>query len=68
MAREHVSLVTDPIDEITSTGIVAGGVARDVDVIVYATGFRASEFLTPMLVVGHGGSDHAPLLVEIVRK
>ncbi|HEX4821352.1 MAG TPA: NAD(P)/FAD-dependent oxidoreductase, partial [Acidimicrobiales bacterium] len=57
LQREHVELVTDEIDEITEDGIVAGGVLRSVDVIVYATGFHASEFLTPMRVVGRDGEE-----------
>jgi 4-hydroxyacetophenone monooxygenase len=57
LQRGHVELVTDAIQEITSTGVVAGGKERDVDVIVYATGFRASEFLTPLRVTGRDGLD-----------
>jgi 4-hydroxyacetophenone monooxygenase len=57
LKRDHVELVTDDIDEITPTGVVAGGVARDVDVILYATGFHASEFLTPLRLRGRGGID-----------
>jgi 4-hydroxyacetophenone monooxygenase len=33
------------------------GVEEDVDVIIYATGFTASKFLTPMTVKGSGGLD-----------
>ena len=45
-----------PIREITPTGIVtADGVEHEVDVIVYGTGFQASNFLTPMRVHGRGG-------------
>src|SRR3954454_9846770 len=40
LQREDVALITEPIDSITPSGIVAGGVQRDVDVIVYATGFH----------------------------
>ncbi|MEY2423093.1 MAG: 4-hydroxyacetophenone monooxygenase [Acidimicrobiaceae bacterium] len=57
LKRDHVELVTDSIDEITPNGIVAGGQLRDVDVIVYATGFHASEFLTPLRIKGRGGID-----------
>jgi 4-hydroxyacetophenone monooxygenase len=35
----------------------AGGRHHAVDVIVYATGFQASRFLTPMRVVGRDGRD-----------
>jgi 4-hydroxyacetophenone monooxygenase len=55
--RDHVELISDAIDEITPTGVVAGGQQRDVDVIVYATGFHASEFLTPLRVRGRDGVD-----------
>jgi 4-hydroxyacetophenone monooxygenase len=58
LKRDNVVLVTEPIREITPAGIVtADGVAHDVDVIVYGTGFHASKFLTPMTVTGRGGVD-----------
>jgi len=53
LTRDNVTLVTDGIREITPTGIVTlDGTAYDVDVIVYGTGFQASNFLTPMQVTG----------------
>ncbi|WP_019635094.1 flavin-containing monooxygenase [Actinomadura atramentaria] len=56
--RPNVDLVTDPIERITPTGIVArDGVERPVDVIVYATGFAASDFLAPMRIVGRDGRE-----------
>ncbi|MEY2432366.1 MAG: 4-hydroxyacetophenone monooxygenase [Acidimicrobiaceae bacterium] len=57
LKRDHVKLIADPIDEITRTGVVAGGQLREVDVIVYATGFHASEFLTPLRIKGRDGID-----------
>ena len=57
LKRDHVELITDAIDEITPNGVVAGGQVRDVDVIVYATGFRASDFLTPLRIRGRYGID-----------
>ncbi|WP_033292568.1 flavin-containing monooxygenase [Amycolatopsis jejuensis] len=58
LKQPHVHLVTDPIREITPTGIrTADGVEHEVDVIIYGTGFRASEFLEPMTVTGPGGVD-----------
>jgi 4-hydroxyacetophenone monooxygenase len=58
LKRDNVRLVTTGIDRITPTGIVtADGVAHEVDVIVYGTGFQASRFLTPMSVTGRGGVD-----------
>ncbi|EUA67328.1 pyridine nucleotide-disulfide oxidoreductase family protein [Mycobacteroides abscessus subsp. bolletii 1513] len=42
--QPHVDLVTDPIAEITPTGIVTrDGVRRDIDVLVLATGFEMSQ-------------------------
>jgi len=55
LKRENVELVTDRIDEVTPSGLRAGGVDYDVDVIVYATGFHANLFLWPMEIVGRGG-------------
>ncbi len=58
LKREDVHLVTDPIEEITADGVrTADGTVHRADVIVYGTGFKASEFLTPMKVVGRGGVD-----------
>jgi 4-hydroxyacetophenone monooxygenase len=58
LKRDNVRLLTTKIREITPTGIVtADGVEHDVDVIVYGTGFQASQFLTPMTVTGCGGID-----------
>jgi len=58
LRRDHVELVTDPIKRISPTGIeTAERGETGFDVIVYATGFEASNFLTPMTVVGKGGVD-----------
>ncbi len=56
LKRDDVRLVTDSIAEITPDGIrTADGELHEADVIIYGTGFRASEFLTPMKIVGRGG-------------
>jgi len=58
LKRGNVQLITDSIREITPRGVVtADGVAHDVDVIIYGTGFQASKFLMPMQVTGRGGVD-----------
>ena len=57
-ARTDVALVTDGIAEVTPTGIrTVDGTHHDLDVIVYGTGFTASDFLVPMTVTGRGGVD-----------
>jgi len=56
--RDDVELDTTEIAEITETGVrTADGVDHDVDVLIYGTGFQASNFLTPMTVTGEGGAD-----------
>jgi len=58
LKRENVHLVTEKIARITPKGVVtADGVEREVDVIIYGTGFRASHFMAPMRVAGRGGID-----------
>jgi 4-hydroxyacetophenone monooxygenase len=58
LKRDNTTLVTAEIEAITPTGIrTADGVEREVDVIVYGTGFQASKFLTPMTVRGRAGID-----------
>ncbi|TDI62800.1 MAG: NAD(P)/FAD-dependent oxidoreductase [Alphaproteobacteria bacterium] len=58
LKRDDVTLTTSPIVEITPTGVVTeDGIAHDVDVIVYGTGFTASEFLSPMTILGKDGQD-----------
>lgn len=58
LKQDNVSLVTEGIDQITPTGIrTRDGVLHEVDVIIYATGFRAADFLSPMRIRGRGGVD-----------
>ncbi len=57
--KHGVEIVTDPIERIAEAGVVTeGGQVHEVDTIIYATGFRTNDFLTPMKVVGR---DHAVL-------
>ncbi len=54
--RPNVELVTEPVTGIVGDGLVtADGTCHRVDVIVYATGFRAPEFLVPVVVRGREG-------------
>ena len=53
-----VELVSDGIKRIEPPGVRgADGRLHRADVIVYGTGFRASEFLMPMRVAGRQGAD-----------
>jgi len=56
LLRDNVTLVADPISGITRDGIVVSdGTSYDVDIIVFATGFKANDFLWPMEVRGRDG-------------
>lgn len=56
LKQEHVSLVTERIVSVTERGLrTADGTEHEVDVIVYATGFHASDFLGTITVTGRDG-------------
>ena len=56
MGRPHVDLVTTPIAEITADGVrTVDGDEHPADVLIYGTGFSASDFVAPMRVFGTGG-------------
>jgi cation diffusion facilitator CzcD-associated flavoprotein CzcO len=61
LVKPDVEVVTDPIQEITENGVrtIAGGraVDHDLDVIIYGTGFAATDFLAPMSITGRDGLD-----------
>ena len=58
LQRDNVELVRTPIQRLTPRGIVTDdGVAHEVDVIIYATGFRHTDVLCPMTVTGRDGTD-----------
>lgn len=58
LQRDNVELVRTPIQRITPRGVVTeDGVTHDVDVIVYATGFRHTDVLWPMTITGRDGVD-----------
>ena len=58
LQRDNVELVRTPIRQITPRGIVTeDGVTHDVDVIVYATGFRHTDVLWPLKITGRDGVD-----------
>jgi cation diffusion facilitator CzcD-associated flavoprotein CzcO len=60
LSRPDVELVTEPLQEMTETGLrTSDGVQRDFDCVIWATGFRVSEFQAPMRVLGAGGVDLA---------
>jgi cation diffusion facilitator CzcD-associated flavoprotein CzcO len=58
LQRPNVELVTDAIACITPTGIVSAmGAQHELDCIIWATGFKTTDFMFPMRVSGSGGVD-----------
>src|SRR4051812_3315599 len=56
LTRPNVRLVTEPIQELTESGVLtADGEEHVVDTIVFGTGFRANEYLTAIDIYGRGG-------------
>ncbi|SDO24193.1 4-hydroxyacetophenone monooxygenase [Cryobacterium flavum] len=58
LKRPNVALETEAIAEFYEHGIrTADGVEHEVDVIIYGTGFTASDFLSSVSVTGVAGRD-----------
>jgi len=58
LSRPNVELVTDAIERIEPEGVRSGtGQLYAADVIIYATGFKSTDFLAPMQITGRGGRD-----------
>lgn len=56
LGQPNVSVETTGIDAITPNGVrTADGVEHDVDVIIYGTGFKGTDFLDPMNIYGTNG-------------
>ncbi|UGT39794.1 NAD(P)/FAD-dependent oxidoreductase [Nocardia yamanashiensis] len=56
LAQPNVHVETTAIEAVTPKGIrTADGVEHPVDVIVYGTGFKGTEFLAPMNIYGSNG-------------
>ena len=54
--RDNVMLVLEGIRGITEAGVeTEDGTVHEVDAIVYATGFKATEYLFPMSITGRAG-------------
>ena len=60
LCRDNVSLVTEPIAEVTPSGIrTADGALHELDALILATGFKVFEKgnTPPFEVVGRGGAE-----------
>jgi len=58
LKRPNVRLVSEKTEEITAKGVrTADGVEHEFDVLIYGTGFQASNFLSYLRVQGRGGRE-----------
>ncbi len=58
LERANVEVVDEAITAVTETGVrSADGREREVDAIIYGTGFAATDFLAPMHITGLGGRE-----------
>ncbi|MFW1838057.1 flavin-containing monooxygenase [Acinetobacter gyllenbergii] len=56
LVRPNVEVINTAIQQVTETGIIdKDGKAREVDAIIYGTGFAATEFMAPMQITGLNG-------------
>lgn len=56
LTQPHVDVIHTGIQEITENGILdTDGNLREVDTIIYGTGFAATEFMAPMQIAGLDG-------------
>ncbi|MEP5765833.1 MAG: NAD(P)/FAD-dependent oxidoreductase [Halieaceae bacterium] len=56
LAKGGIDIITSPIQSIGESGVnTEDGEDRPVDVIIYGTGFRATEFLAPLQIQGRDG-------------
>ena len=56
LARDRVQVVTDAVVAVDPTGVVTGdGTHHDADVLVWGTGFAATDFLSTIRVTGRDG-------------
>ena len=53
--KDNVTLVCGEVDTLTKSGLVASGQNYDVDVIVFATGFKAFNIANEIELTGVGG-------------
>jgi cation diffusion facilitator CzcD-associated flavoprotein CzcO len=53
--RPNAEVITDPITEVKETGVVAGGVEREVDAIILGTGFDIGAMGTSVAIRGQDG-------------
>ncbi len=71
LQRPNVRLVTQAVTQIKPEGVVsADGTLHPCDVIIWGTGFKAAELVTPMRIFGESrpADDEAPELSALWRR
>jgi len=53
--KENVTLVTGAVESMTRTGVVSSGLDYEVDVVIFATGFKAFDITNEIDVTGVDG-------------
>lgn len=65
LAREHVDVVTEAVSAVEPGGVrAADGTLHEADVLIWGTGFAATDFLGSIEVTGRGGADLGELWAE----
>jgi cation diffusion facilitator CzcD-associated flavoprotein CzcO len=65
VAREHVEVVTEGVAGVEPEGVrAADGTLHEVDVLIWGTGFAATDFLGSIQVTGRDGVDLGELWAE----
>src|SRR5690349_20190484 len=60
LQRPNVEVVTERITALSQRGVVTDdGREREVDCVIYGTGFRTNDFMFPMAIRGAGGHELA---------
>jgi cation diffusion facilitator CzcD-associated flavoprotein CzcO len=58
LQRPNVEVLTEGVAKLEGRRVVAvSGASREVDVVIFATGFAATEFIAPMKIYGRGGAE-----------
>ena len=58
LQRPNVELLTEAVSRLEGGRVIgAAGSEREADVVIFATGFAATDFLAPMKLYGRGGEE-----------
>jgi cation diffusion facilitator CzcD-associated flavoprotein CzcO len=56
LQRQNVEVITDAVTALEGNAVIAAdGTRREVDCVIWATGFKTNDFMLPMEIAGRGG-------------